>query len=445
MKYPTVFAKLISACLLISLLYLACTPKTKSILPNEVPIAPQSVPIADYGYDPNAPIPKDTAVRMGTLANGMKYFLRYNQKPEDRVEIRLALNAGSMQEDEDQLGIAHFVEHMAFNGSKNFKKNELVDYLESVGTRFGPDLNAYTSFDETVYMLQTRTDDPELLDKGLLIFEDWAVGLAFEPEEIDKERGVVVAEWRSSLSPRQRLMNKYFPVMYQGSRYAKRLPIGDPEIIQNADYATIKRFYQDWYRPDLMAIVLVGDMDLDEMEAEIVRRFSALKNPEVLRPVEEYPVPPHSETLVAIHSDPEAPFTNVQLMYKHDFEAVKTIGDYRNIIIQILYNNMLDSRLDELAQQPNAPFNYAYTGYSRDVGQLATYSSWAMTPEGTALRCLEALLEENQRVLQHGFTATELERTKADLLNGMERAYKERDKTESVRFAMRYVYHFLDD
>ncbi len=213
-------------------------------------------------FEASDPIPMDPDVIMGTLPNGMKYFIKHNKKPENRAELRLAVHAGSLQEDEDQQGLAHFVEHMAFNGSKNFKKNELVDYLESIGTRFGADLNAYTSFEETVYMIQARTDTLDLLEKGLLILEDWAGGISFDPTEIDKERGVVISEWRSGLSADQRMQQQYFPIVYKDSRYAERLPIGKPSIIESASYETIRRFYQDWYRPDLMAVVAVGDFDV---------------------------------------------------------------------------------------------------------------------------------------------------------------------------------------
>jgi len=281
----------------------------------------------------------------------------------------LTLNAGAIQEDDDQQGLAHFVEHMAFNGSTNFKKSELVDFLETIGTKFGPDLNAYTSFDETVYMLQVRTDSAVLLDKGLLVLEDWAGGITFENEEIDKERGVVESEWRSRLSAGQRMFNQYLPVMYFGSRYAERLPIGKPEIIRNSPYDAVKRFYKDWYRPDLMGVIVVGDVDVDQMEQQIKDRFGKLKNPENPRPRESYKVPKHKETFVSIVTDKEAPFTNVQLMYKHDHVPVKTMKDYRENIVRRLYNSMLGSRLDELAQSANPPFNYAYSGYSSDLGE----------------------------------------------------------------------------
>ena len=421
--------------LLMFLLIVACNPKTAQTIQKETVESQVTSP----------PLPTDERVRMGQLANGLKYYIQKNGKPENRAELRLAIAAGSMQEDDDQLGLAHFVEHMAFNGSKNFKKNELVDYLESVGTKFGPDLNAYTSFDETVYMLQVRTDDKEQMLKGLLVLEDWAGGITFDNEEIDKERGVVISEWRSRLSPEQRMQQKYFPIMYKDSRYAKRLPIGEPDIIQNADYETIKRFYKDWYRPELMAIVIVGDIDVEQMEAEIKSRFSKLTNAPSSRKKEKYTVPGHPETLVSINSDKEASFTRVQLMYKHKAKPLKTEADFRRQLLASLYNSMLNSRLDELAQKPNPPFTFAYTGYGNSVGDLATYASYVFVPEGGALKGLETALEETERVLRHGFTSTELERTKLELEKGVERAVKEMDKMESNRIVGQYIYHFLKD
>lgn len=395
--------------------------------------------------DKNTPLPVDPEVRMGTLENGMKYYIKYNAKPENRAELRLAVDAGSMQEDPDQLGIAHFTEHMAFNGSTHFEKNELIDYLESVGMRFGPDLNAYTSFDETVYMLQARTDSLPLLKKGLLILQDWANGVSFDTSEIDKERGVVVSEWRSRLSPEQRLQQKYYPILYQGSRYAERLPIGDPKIIENADYETIKRFYADWYRPGLMAVVATGDFDLDWMESEIKSRFSQLPQKEDPREKKSYGVPQHDETLYAIFSDKEAAFTQVRIVYKHDREKVETIEDYRQNLARNLYNRMLNARLFELQQSATPPFTFAYSGYGNDVGDLATYTAYAFVQKGQVLEGIEAVLTETKRAVDHGFQQTELERQKEEMLTAVEKAYKEQDKTQSGRLVMRYVYHFLND
>ena len=422
-------------------LLVACTTTAPIVTDNKIPEVTETQTPEPVIASPKLPV--DDRVLMGQLDNGLKYFIQKNAKPENRAELRLAVNAGSMQEDDDQLGLAHFVEHMAFNGSTNFKKNELVDYLESVGTKFGPDLNAYTSFDETVYMLQVRTDEEDKLMKGLLVLQDWAGGVAFDNEEIDKERGVVISEWRSRLSPDQRMQQKYFPIMYKDSRYAERLPIGDPEIINNADYETVKRFYNDWYRPNLMAVIVVGDVDVDQIETEIKTRFSQLTNPKVSRAKEKYKVPGHKETLVSINTDKEASFTRVQLMYKHKGEKTKTEADYRRNLTHSLYNSMLNNRLDELTQSPEPPFTFAYTFYGGDVGDLASYSSFAFVQEGGASKGLETILTESERVLQHGFNQSELDRVKLEMIKGAERSVKEMDKMESRRLVGKYVYHYL--
>jgi zinc protease len=392
----------------------------------------------------NASIPFHEGVRIGKLPNGMEYYLLKNAKPEKRCEIRLALKAGSIVEDDDQQGIAHFVEHMCFNGSKNFKKNELVNYLEKTGTKFGADLNAFTSFDETVYMLEVRTDDKEIFDKGLLVMEDWAGGVSFENEEIDKERGVVESEWRTRLSPSQRMQNRYFPVIYAGSQYANRLPIGQMDIIRKAPYDNFKRFYRDWYRPDLMALVIVGDFDLDAVENHIKSRFSALKNPSNPRPRKEFEVPKHKNTLVSICSDKEASSTTVQIMYNHDYQKPVNIKDYRQSFIFDLYNQMINARLGEISQRPEPPFSFAFSSYGSDVGSTAKYTSFASTRDGGAMTALKTVLEENERVKKFGFTQTELERMKKQIEKSVESGYKEKDKTLSRNLVMGIVYHFLD-
>ncbi|MEE9373160.1 MAG: insulinase family protein [Saprospiraceae bacterium] len=422
-------------------LIVQCSPKiTDTVTTSEIkPMPPKAM------EEGNMPIPRDSRVVTGQLENGMNYYIQKNQKPENRAELRLALNAGSILEDEDQLGLAHFVEHMAFNGTENFKKSELVDYLESVGTRFGPDLNAYTSFDETVYMLQVRTDSAELFDKGMLIIKDWANGISFENEEIDKERGVVESEWRSRLSPDQRMQKKTFPVLFHGSMYAKRLPIGSPDIIKNADYEVVKRFYRDWYRPDLMAVVVVGDVNVAEVENQIKTLFGSIPAVQDARERTKFDVPRHDETLVTVASDKEASFTRIQLMYKHDKVHIKNLKDYRQNVVNALYNRMLGVRFDELRQSAEPPFIFANSGYGSSVGDMDTYSSFAIVPEGKTIYGLNAILTENKRVLLHGFTSGELVRAKKQALEGADKNFKEMDKTESGRLAMRYVYNYLDN
>ncbi len=413
---------------------------------DDVAAAPQKAMPDGAPSDPMLqPLPIDQRVKMGSLPNGMKYYIQHNTKPENRAELRLAVAAGSINEDDDQLGLAHFVEHMAFNGTANFNKSELVDYLQSVGTRFGPDLNAYTSFDETVYMLQVRTDSQAIFDKGMLILEDWAHSVTFEDEEIDKERGVVESELRSGLSADERMRNEYLPVIFHESKYADRLPIGTREIINNAPYDALKRFYRDWYRPNLMALVVVGDVDVDAVEKQILERFAKLENPENPRERERYGFPDHDNTLVSITQDKEATYTTARVMYKHDHEKVKNFKDYRQSLVRSLYNSMLNNRLNELRQSANPPFLYGYAGYGREVGELDSYTLYVTTGEGEVLKGLEAVFTENKRALEHGFTATELDRTRIEILSQAETTAKEEDKLQSGSLAMSYVYHYLNE
>lgn len=395
-------------------------------------------------YSQSNAFPQNPNIRKGKLENGLTYYLMYNNKPEHRAELRMALKAGSICEDEDQQGLAHFVEHMCFNGSKNFKKNELVDYLESTGTKFGPDLNAYTSFDETVYMLQVRTDIQEHFDKGLLVLRDWANDVSFDHQEIDKERGVVLSEWRSGLGADERMQHQYLPIMYYQSHYANRLPIGLPEIIEKSPYDATKRFYKDWYRPDLMAIAVVGDINLDAVEGQIRKMFSDFQAPVPARPRKEYEVPMHKETFIKICSDKEATETTVSIMYKHPQKPYNNLDDYKRNLIYSLYSDMLGQRLNEISKNPDPPFVYAYSGYSNDVHSLDTYTSYAVSNDNGAQKALEVLLRENKRVMHFGFTETEFARTKENLLRRRERNVQEKDKTESRSWVSKIVYEFLE-
>lgn len=273
-------------------------------------IASVSLAAQEPGVDQAAKLSVDPDVTSGEFANGLRYYIRENREPQERAELRLVVKAGSILEDDDQLGLAHFVEHMAFNGTEHFQKQELVDYLERIGMRFGPDVNAYTSFDETVYMLTIPTDSAAIVETAFQILEDWAHGVAFDHEEIDKERGVVVEEWRLGRGASARMRDEQLPILFKDSRYAERLPIGKKEVIENADYETVKHFYRDWYRPDLMAVIAVGDFDKAEIKALIERHFAAIPNPEDARPRENFPVPDNKNTLFAIASDPEATFSS---------------------------------------------------------------------------------------------------------------------------------------
>ncbi len=393
----------------------------------------------------NKPLPLNKEVRYGKLPNGLTYYIQHNNKPENRVELRLAVNAGSNQEEETQKGLAHFVEHMAFNGTRHFSKNELVNYLESIGTKFGAHLNAYTSFDETVYMLQLPADKKEILEKGLTVLEDWANGLSFDTTEINKERGVVLSEWRNGLGASKRMMDKYLPVVYHQSRYADRLPIGDTSILLHAPYERLSTFYKSWYRPELMAIIIVGDIDVVAMEKEVKKRFGSMKNPASQLKKEIYILPEHQQTLVSICTDPEATNSRAMIIYKHPADNQNSETGYKRYLMNALFNGMFNNRLQELMQQPSPPFFAAYSGYERETRANDAFNLTAVEKSGQAVDALKVLLTENERIKRYGFTATELERQKTELLTNYENALKEKDKTESDDLTGEYVAHFLEN
>ncbi|MDN5350717.1 MAG: zinc protease [Bacteroidales bacterium] len=396
--------------------------------------------------DQSAPIPVDPTVKIGTLDNGLHYYIRHNKMPEKRIEMRLVTNAGSILEEDNQQGLAHFIEHMCFNGTKRFSKSALIDFLEQSGVRFGADLNAYTSFDETVFMLQLPTDRQGLIDSAFMVLEDWAHQVSFEPEEIDKERGVIREEWRLGLGADDRMRKKYFPVIFKDSRYADRLPIGKIEVIDNAPHERLTTFYKDWYRPNLQAVVIVGDIDIQMAEEKIISHFAHIKNPENPKERLSFDVPGNKEPLVAIATDPEATRTMVQMFYKHPKKETLTIGDYREQLIQELYSGMIINRLNELSQKPTSPFVYAFTYYGGFMGRaMDAYASFALAKENMIEETLETLVKENERVKRFGFTPTELDRQKKRILNELEQQLKEKDKTPSSRFVGAYTRHFLEN
>lgn len=392
-----------------------------------------------------APLPIDANVRIDTLDNGIVYYLRRNTEPKNRAELRLAVNAGAIQEDDDQRGLAHFVEHMLFNGTRRFEEDALIDFLERTGMRFGPDINAYTSFDETVYMLEIPTDSAAIVARAFDVLEDWAAYATLSDEEIDKERGVVVEEWRRGLGAGGRIRDQILPVLLYGSRYKDRLPIGDTTIIKHADYETLRRFYRDWYRPDLMAVVAVGDFDLDHFEALIREHFTSLSKPEAPRPRPVFDVPGHEETLYKIATDPEYPITRVEVDFKQPPEPFQTVGDYRARIVSSLFNSMLNKRFAEIARDgATSPFLWARVTKGGFVRPSIFYSLTAQVQDDSIRTGLDALLTEAARVRLHGFTETELERQKTATLRAYERAYNERENTNSSSYAREYVGSFLE-
>ncbi len=392
----------------------------------------------------DAPIPVDPNVKIGKLENGLTYYIHKNKKPENKVELRLVVNVGSIVENEDQQGLAHFLEHMAFNGTKNFEKNELVSYLQSIGVRFGADLNAYTSFDETVYILPIPTEKPGLIDKGLLVLSDWASAINLDADEVNKERGVVLEELRLGTGAGQRMRDKYFPLLFKGSQYAERLPIGKEKILKTFDRKTLVDFYETWYRPDLMAVVAVGDIDVDEMEKKIKENFSDIKAKRDKKERKFYPVPDHKETLIAIETDKEAPLTSAQILFKKPERKTETLADLRQGIVRSFFNGMLNDRLDEIRQSPNPPFAFGASSFGSLTRTKDSYSMFGGTEPEKVKQTLAVLLEENKRVKEYGFTKGEFERQKQQYLTRLENQFKERDKTESGRIVNEYVYNFLD-
>jgi zinc protease len=389
-------------------------------------------------------LPIDPNVKIGKLSNGLTYYIRKNSKPEKKVELRLVVNAGSILEDDDQQGLAHFVEHMAFNGSKNFQKNDIVSFLQSIGVEFGADLNAYTGFDETVYILPIPTEKKENIDKGFQILEDWASTVAFDGAEIDKERGVVLEESRGGKGAEDRMFRVVYPKMFDGSKYAERLPIGKDEILKNFKYDVIKRFYRDWYRPDLMAVVVVGDLDVMEAERYIKTHFEKLKtvaNTRV-RALANVPARTTSEGLVV--TDKEATNHVVEIYYPAQKEKeTVTIGDYREYLIRRLFTSILSQRMQELVQKADPPFVFGGTfvgGYARG---FESFQSIAYVAKGGPEVAINALVQENERARKFGFTSAELDRTKKMMMKGIERSFNERDKTESANIVDEYVNHFL--
>jgi zinc protease len=394
--------------------------------------------------DLKQPIPFDPSVKRGVLPNGLTYFIKKNAKPEKRCELRLALNAGSMLENDDQQGLAHFVEHMCFNGTKNFKKSALVDFLESAGVKFGAHLNAYTSFDETVYMLQLPTDKEDIFMKGFQVLEDWAHNVSFEQEEIEKERGVVISERRGRLGAGERMRQQWWPVFYEGSRYKDRLPIGTLPVLEGFKHETLKDFYNKWYRPDLMAVCAVGDFDVDKVEAIIKEKFGSIPTKSNAPEHKLFEVPDHKGLRVAIASDAEAAQTSLQVFYKHPLSSMTTLDDYRKNMVAGLYNSMLGTRFSELIQKGGTPFAFAYSTYTNMVRTKNGFLSYAMVKESGIMEGLKMLLTENERVKRYGFTSGEFERAKKQIMTRLEAGLKEKDKTESGMHVDGLVNAFLE-
>jgi zinc protease len=402
------------------------------------PAPPASAPLAER-------LPLDPAITTGRFSNGLRYFIRTTKRPEKRAELRLVVDVGSTVEENDQLGLAHFVEHMAFNGTKHFPKQQIVTFLESLGMRFGPSINASTNFDETVYMLQVPTEKPDVIDRSFLILEDWAQGQTFDPVEIDKERGVIKEEWRIRRGAGARMQDKQLPVLLKGSRYAERIPIGTTEVIDNFKHERLIQFYKDWYRPDLMTVIAVGDFDPATVEKMIKTHFEPIPAAKAARARPAYPIPDQPGTAYAIATDPEMPTASITVYRKFDARDPRTVGAYRQQLVDQLFSAMLGARFSELAQKPDAAFIGASGGRGLFLGdkEVATLSA---AVKGDAIgKTLDVLFTESERVARFGFTAGELERVKANLMTFMDRALTEKDNTPAASIANELVRHVTSD
>jgi zinc protease len=394
--------------------------------------------------DLTAPLPLDSAIHAGTLPNGLTFLIRRNGKPENRLSLRLAVKAGSIDEADDQRGLAHVLEHMAFNGTAHFKPGELVQYLESIGAQFGPHVNAYTSFDETVYMLDVPTDRPGVVARAFEALGDFAGGLTLDPAEIDRERGVVIEEWRGRLGAGTRMQEAQLKALFGDSRYVERLPIGTPEVLKRFRPERLRDFYRDHYRPDRMAVVVVGDIDPGEAERRVRDRFGALAG-RASPPRPAHPLPPHQETRYLSLSDAEAQGSSVSITHKRRREALRTASDYRRALVRGLAHHMLNARFAEIARQPAAPFLGAGSSDETLGRTVEAFSLQARVRDGELGRGLEALGREIARLRQHGFGEAELERAKVGTLTAYERAFKERSNAESQAFASELLRYFLSD
>ncbi len=389
------------------------------------------------------PIPMDPEVEVGSFSNGLRYYIRYNKKPEKRALLWLVIDAGSVLEDDDQQGLAHFTEHMAFNGTENFPKQDLIDYMESIGMAFGSSVSASTSFDRTFYRLEVPTDSAAAVETAFQILEDWAHRVSFEEGEIEKERGVVIEEWRLGLGARQRMLDKQLPILFDGSRYAERLPIGKKDIIESFDHETLRRFYRDWYRPDLMAVIVVGDFEKEWIRSLIEKHFKSIPASEQRRERPVFPVPDHNNVLFAVATDPEATYTAVTVCYKRDVEPNETIDDFKQWLVKFLHRVIFNYRLLELSEKADPPFLRASSGEGHWVRSKDAFTIGASVTEDGIELGLATLMTEVLRVKRHGFTETELERAKERVLRIRQKWYDERDKVHSQMYAGKCMSHFL--
>ncbi|MBR4229917.1 MAG: insulinase family protein, partial [Bacteroidales bacterium] len=406
--------------------------------------------------DLSAQVPLDKKIRYGKLDNGFTYYVRNNKKPEKMIQFRLVSNAGSIMERDDQQGLAHFCEHMAFNGIKGYPHNTMIQKLQEHGVEFGRDINAYTSFDQTVYYVNIPADDPEMVKMGIEILDGWAGNILFDQKEIESERGVIHEEWRGGVGHGDRIRKKTWPIMLKGSLYAERLPIGKEEVIMHFQRQSIVDFFNDWYRPDLQAIVIVGDLDGFEyagmkgdkaMEQKVKDVFSSHQflGKEKL-PRQSYQIPDNKDPLIAIATDKEATSTQFEIFWKHKKGVNGTVGAYRAMLVRSLIGMMINERFRDLCEKPTAPVMYANGGYGGFLGrEIDVFEVGAAPKENRIEESAEMLLRVIKQIDDHGFLQAELDRQKEDLLSTYTKLAKEENKTQSNSLADEYTNHYLDN
>lgn len=392
----------------------------------------------------------DKDVRYGVLPNGMTYYIRHNSEPKNRAEFHIAQKVGSILEEDNQRGLAHFLEHMAFNGTTNFPGKKMLEYLQDNGMTFGGDINAYTGFDKTVYRVSNvPTQREALLDSVLLVLHDWSCAITLDPKEIDDERGVIREEWRTRGDANQRMYEDVVPFIFKGSRYANRMPIGTMDVVMNFKPQELRDYYHRWYRPDQQGLIIVGDFDAAKMEQKVKEMFSPIKMPANPAKREYYPVPDHKGINYALYTDPESSRGLIYMFFQHDVtprDQKNTIGFAYKQLVSTLSSAMLNARFMELSQDPASPFMYAMS-YDSNFFIAATkdaYTIISVPKDGKDLEAYKAMLTEAQRVNLHGFTATEFERAKAEVYSQYENSYNERDKRKNIAYAEEYINHFTD-
>lgn len=397
-----------------------------------------------YRYPSHAAIAIDDSVKVGHLANGLTYYIRANHKPENRVQFRLVVNAGSVLEDDSQRGLAHFCEHMAFNGTKYYKGNSMIGLLQQQGVAFGEDVNAYTSFDETVYYVNLPSNKPDALDMGFKILSGWASGLLLSKNEINKERGVILEEWRSDLGATDRMEKQTWPRMLYGSQYACRLPIGSDTIIRTFKPAALQQYYHDWYRPDLQAIVIVGDIQPAEMEKQILAYFDTCTAPVAPRERPIYDIPSNIQPIITIASDPEATDIDVDMYWKHPHKPILTLTDYKDYLVGELVTGMIQDRLNEISNSVASPYVHALcchdSYYGRTTDALELY---AQVKEPFISETVIELLRQAYMAVQYGFLASELERQKAEIYSQYVNNAREYANITNGEWAEACTMHYL--